>query len=98
MHEEILGFIDRFTKVTGADMWLNGLCYHFAKLLQNRYGGELYYHHTNHFMLYYDDVLYDASGDVTVKYSDDMLCTWMTVLEEDWLLASRIIRDCVDLR
>lgn len=61
---QILRFINLFGDTR--EVFLNGMCYWFAYILQARFGGETFYDQLDgHFVQKIAERLYDASGDVT---------------------------------
>lgn len=72
--------------------YLNGGCYIFAKKLQSIVGGDLYYLVKDyHFLLKLLDKYYDASGNVTSKYSN------CKMISEREFLSRKKLRDSIDL-
>ena len=96
MDKKVLDFIRGLSDKTDTSLFLSGYCYYFAQILLSRFPyGVLMYHHSNHFMVDINGRLYDASGDVTEKYSDNMITTWDDLVDEDQVLVLRLIRDCI---
>lgn len=92
--ETVLGFIKHFKG--SEDVFLYGCCYWFAFILQERFGGTMMYEPTeNHFVQEIGGRLYDASGDVTEKYTSEYLMFWSDMEQYDHLLYKRIVRDCI---
>jgi len=92
--ETVLGFIKHFKG--SWDVFLYGMCYWFAFILQERFGGTMMYEPIeNHFVQEIGGRLYDASGDVTEKYTSEYLMPWSDVEQYDHLLYKRIVRDCI---
>ena len=88
----IQNFINLFD--SSRDLFLNGMCYYFAVILKERFGGKIYYSLSdNHFVTKIGDGLYDASGDVTYYYPKTV--AWDEYIEIDPIHADRIIRDCI---
>lgn len=71
----ILNFIQN---LKGSEkVFLNGCCYWFAFILQERFGGNMMYEPViNHFIQEIGGRLYDASGDVTEQYTTEYLMFW----------------------
>lgn len=98
-HEEVLGFISRFTAKGRFDQVITafscGCCYWFAKILLQRFTskpGTLMYDQTiNHFGTKIAGRVYDITGDVTDRYN------WMPWDDlRDTALKQRIVRDCIN--
>lgn len=94
-HDAVLSFISRFG--SDRDVFLHGMCYWFAYILQGRFGGVMMYERVeNHFMQEIGGRLYDASGDVTERYGKSpALMKWADMPEFDSSLYKRLLRDCV---
>lgn len=85
-------FIFQFEESQG--MFLNGMCYYFALILRERFGGEICYAPIdNHFIARIDGRLYDASGDVTDLYT--VYVPWDEYIDIDPIHADRIIKSCI---
>ena len=74
----ILNIIDELRVNTGLDnpvyFFTHGGCYRFAKMLQNEIGGEIYYIKSyQHFVLYYNGLFYDVTGNVTKYYKNEKM-------------------------
>lgn len=81
--------------------WVNGNCYYFAKILQERFpDGSIYYDVIDcHFVFKHDGKYYDHTG--IVKYDNDKcnnhyLVEWDHFDEYDSIQKKRIIRDCIN--
>jgi len=73
---------------------MNGYCYHFAVMLSDMLGGEVWYNPIdNHFVCKVGDDLYDAKGIIQTNTSGYI--RWSDYKEEDSLHFARIMRDCV---
>lgn len=99
--QTILQFINLFHDAQ--DIFLNGLCYWFAKILSIRFQGEIYYEPIeNHFVAKLAELengilkykLYDIRGDVTESYKNRVV-PWFEFSHNDPALAKRIVRDCI---
>lgn len=89
---EVLEFISRRFK---ADCnWLNGNCYYFALILNNRFpGGTIYYDVIyGHFIYQYKGKYYDWSGEIN---SNGYLVDWSKFDEYDSLQKKHIIEGCL---
>lgn len=92
--QTILRFIEQFKD--GTEMFTCGLCYWFAFILQERFGGNMMYEPIeNHFVQDIGGRLYDVRGDVTDQYSTGRLMFWADMEAYDSSLYRRLIRDCV---
>ena len=93
--ETVLCFIRQFKNAE--ETFLNGCCYWFAFILQERFGGTMMYEPVeNHFVQEIGGRLYDISGDVTEKYKNsEYLMFWSDMEQYDCLLYKRIVRDCI---
>lgn len=90
MDDNILRFIGLFHN---DPIYLNGLCYWFGMILMLRFNGSLKYTDNGHFVCEINNKLYDATGDVTEKYK--RCVRWTKLMEEDCLLANRILHECI---
>lgn len=101
-------FIRRFTqggKNRGTiETFTQGCCFWFAFVLRERFYDPndrnqnvdiMYDQIANHFGCRIDGAVYDITGDVTEKYNWQ---TWVSLMNEDELLAEHIIRDCIDFQ
>ena len=93
---EILDFINR--RFSFEDRWISGNCYYFAAILQQRFGGEIYYMPIiGHFVTKIDGDFYDWTGKLTEQQLvEDRLTSWDYLRYADPLLYQRLIRDCVN--
>lgn len=95
MREKILDFIAHFQRPDTIEVFTNGMCYWFAVILLERFGGEILYTQVpGHFVCKVDDILYDVTGDVTEQYMDGLI-PWESMQDYDDLLYERLLRDCV---
>jgi len=59
------------------ECFTKGYCYWFAFILKNRFPkGEIYYNAMNHFVLKYNNRLYDITGDCTDNWDNEFLMHW----------------------
>lgn len=88
----VLDFINRRFPIP-LDMWQEGNCFYFAKILQARFSkGVLYYDVIKgHFVTKIGDFYYDSTGVVKVNV-EDLVC-WETY--DDISHCSRIIENCI---
>ena len=98
MENKVLEFINRRFPVDCN--WLTGNCFFFAKILNARFSGEIYYDTVNgHFVFYRfssepDECgFYDYSGKITPN--EDDLVLWDEYDNEDPLHFNRILEDCI---
>ena len=91
MEKKIIEFIHRrFQKDYN---WTSGNCYFFAVILQEAFGGDIYYDVVNgHFLLQLDGNLYDWTGKVE---DCGILVKWSDFEQYDRLQKERIVRDCI---
>lgn len=88
----VTDFISLFK--SSEELFLNGMCYYFAKILADRFGGAIYYAPVeNHFLTQICDKLYDASGEVTDLYPK--VVSWEEYKKIDEIHADRIQRECI---
>lgn len=105
--EEILDFINRrFPKENDCN-WTTGNCFYFAKILQIRFGGEIYYDLVNgHFLFMRDGLFFDWNGwwrgsdleDFSRSIShgtNDSIVKWADYKDIDPLHYERIVRDVI---
>lgn len=95
MNDDIVGFIERFKKYDTSNVlettFLNGYCYYFSIILQERFGGEILYDPVEgHFLLLYKNNLYDIRGNVSHLYELPNLST-----KQDWLLQGSVVRGVI---
>ena len=93
-NDEVLDFIHR--RFPDDCRWLDGNCYYFALILQDRFGGDIYYDVIDgHFACMIAGVLYDWSGIVDDSEDDGhRWIAWDRFYEYDSLQFERIVKDC----
>ena len=92
MKQKILDFIKRRFPVD--NNWLTGNCYFFALILNERFGGTIFYDVIKgHFLVQIDKEYYDYSGEILVD--SNHLIQWDKFLLYDHSQYRRIIRDCI---
>lgn len=99
--DEVIEFIKR--RFPTDSNWLSGNCYYFAKILQERFGGELYYDLVDgHFLLMLNGRYYDWSGlRRRERCMDDFsrpvsnVVKWEGYEKIDPLHYNRIVRDVI---
>lgn len=90
-------FIERFQKTSKTqnitEVFTCGCCYWFAHILCSRFSDAIMMYDPvmNHFMVGYDDRLYDITGDVTDQYE---AIPWKDF--EDELERQRIVDYCIE--
>lgn len=90
-------FIERFQKTSKTqnitEVFTCGCCYWFAHILCSRFSDAIMMYDPvmNHFMVGYDDRLYDITGDVTDQYE---AIPWKNF--EDELERQRIVDYCIE--
>jgi hypothetical protein len=93
----VIKFIEGMTKGHEAAMdevFAHGYCYWFAKILELRFDGEMWYLPVeNHWVTKIGDHFFDVNGEYEV--GDGIIGTWHGVAQEDPLLAERLRRDCI---
>lgn len=86
----IENFIIQFSEA--ANLFQYGMCYWFAFILKERYGGEIYYHPIhNHFATRIGGVLYDSLGELR----SDGFEPWEEYKKQDELETARIVKNCI---
>lgn len=96
MREKILSFIAHFQRPDTIEVFTNGMCYWFAVILLERFGGDILYDmEIGHFVCDVGGRLYDVTGDVTERIGNSSLVCWDFLPEHDNLLYERLMRDCV---
>lgn len=90
--DEVLEFINRRFK--NDCNWINGNCYYFALILNDRFpDGEIYYDVIyGHFIYFYNGKYYDWSGEVQ-QYG--YIVNWSKFDEYDSLQKKHIIEGCL---
>lgn len=93
IRKRVLEFIGR--RFGGDCNWIDGNCYYFAKILDDRFpGGEICYDVINgHFIFRYCGDCYDWTGIVHPEINK--LVLWKDFWKYDPQEYSRILRDCV---
>jgi hypothetical protein len=94
MNNMVLKFISKFKKYNSDALeytFMNGYCYYFSIILQERFGGEILYDQIEgHFLFLYKDNLYDIRGNVTHLYDISKL-----INKDEWLRMDSIIRGVI---
>lgn len=96
MEEEVLDFISAIKKkypLEIEDTFSNGLCYWFAKILEIRFGGDIYFdpYHV-HFAIIIDNNMYDITGKIEphtsdwFNWEDYKLCNDTTAIEKSCII------------
>lgn len=93
---KVLKFINDFKKAHPAeieDVFLNGYCFWFAKILNLRFNGEIFYLPImNHFIVKIEDKYYDITGEVVLE---EKPYEWNSYSTFDYLDYKRVRRDCI---
>lgn len=79
--------------------WMEGNCYYFARILQMRFSGEIWYDIIDgHFLFYKDGTFYDWTGirDEYELNKTDGLVKWPEYAEIDSAHFQRIVRDVIE--
>lgn len=102
--QRIVNFIENFKrrgdKEKIEELFLNGCCYWFASILNERFSGDIYYDIVENHFLYYDeftDCIYDIRGNLG-KAKDTIyqnLVRWDTYDDESHRY--RIVQHCIKL-
>lgn len=101
--EEVLSFIDRFTKLSKnhdvIDVFTSGCCYWFAEILRKRFPGSMIYYDPvmNHFVTAVNtdesNVMFDITG---VADESEHYILWSFYQEDEPLDAERVRKYCID--
>lgn len=96
---DVVEFIYNFKKDYSdelEDVFLHGYCYWFARILEERFHGEIYYMPIeNHFVTKIEKYFYDISGILNDSLFNVCL-PWEQYKNIDVLETSRIYRDCIN--
>lgn len=95
MNEKVLSFISRFNHYEKDNVLLNtftqGFCYYFSIILQERFGGEIYYEYIEgHFYCKIDSQYYDIRGNRTEFVDETKL-----INKDEYLQVNSIITGCI---
>lgn len=99
--DEVKEFIRRFCRYEEnrvlEQTFTEGMCYYFAIILQERFGGEILYDKVeNHFVTLIKGKLYDITGNVTNMYVvNGNLDLDMLLTKSDWMRDGMIIRNVI---
>ena len=89
--EKVLEFINR--RFPNDSNWLTGNCYHFALILADVFGGEIWYDiGIGHFVTKIGVEFYDYNG---ISRSKDIRVKWSAYEDYDGQEKEIIIRDCI---
>lgn len=92
MQNEVLDFIHRRFPINND--WVSGNCYYFARILNARFGGTIYYDvEIGHFVTEINGKFYDWNGEV--PENDDLYVLWSNFDSYDQCQKMRIIKDCI---
>lgn len=95
MYDDVLEFIMRRFPLENDCNWMSGNCYYFAKILDERFHGELYYDMIEgHFLFYKNKRFYDWTG---IRYPCEFraLTPWNGYEKVDKAHYDRIVRDVI---
>jgi hypothetical protein len=96
--KEVVDFITDFKAMHPAeveDVFLHGYCYWFAKILEERFEGIIYYMPIdNHFITRIGKEYYDIRGKLNGDEFNPC-CPWSEYKHTDSLEVGRIYRDCI---
>lgn len=97
LSNQIITFINDFKAMHPKeieDVFLYGYCYYFAKILEHRFNGEIYYLPImNHFITKINGDFYDIKG--LILYTSEEPYLWENYDEVDVIEYNRIVRDCI---
>ena len=92
MSNEVLDFIHKRFPIDND--WVSGNCYYFARILNARFGGLIYYDvEIGHFVTEINGRFYDWNGEV--PENDDLYVLWSNFDSYDPCQKMRIVRDCI---
>ena len=96
--DEVVSFIDHFQNLGTIDIFTNGCCYWFAKILEERFEGSIMYNPVdNHFATLIDTHLYDILGEIPGDIRiDDNWYFWDEYEKLDPLETGRIYKYCIN--
>lgn len=98
---DVENFINNFKstyKEEIEDLFSNGYCYYFAKILDDRFyqgGSIMYIPIHNHFCYCIYGTLYDIKGAITDESIIKLAEPWDQYKKHDPLESKRIYRDCI---
>lgn len=99
MQDEVLEFINRrFNNPEVIKSFTNGNCYYFAVILKARFnkGLIMYNEIDNHFGYLLDNKIYDITGVICEKFSNDNLWDyWFIYYNRESANSRRVINDCI---
>lgn len=91
---EVLNFIERFQTKDTIEVFTKGCCYWFARILEERFGGCMYYNPiANHFATSIQGCLYDITGKI--KTTKEWVLWFCYELDEP-LDSERINKNCIN--
>ena len=91
---EVCDFIKHFRNPGTIDVFTNGCCYWFAKILAERFDGMIMYNPIdNHFATYIKNILYDITGRIKM---DNEWVDWDEYKLIDPLDSRRVIKYCIN--
>ena len=101
--KDIIDFINTFKQTDKQNLeyiFTNGNCYFFALILKELFTGShiVFSQSESHFLVMYDNHLYDILGDRTKEISIYDLYAWEDMKTIDNAYYNRLLRDCVYLK
>lgn len=92
--DEVTRFIARFNPEETRYTFTNGCCYWFAKILEQRFDGEICYNPVeNHFATKIKRKFYDITGEITDVRD---YVSWDCFKMFEPLASGRITRECIN--
>jgi hypothetical protein len=97
MADPVMDFIEHFQNIGTIDIFTEGCCYWFAKILEERFKKEkaeiMYNPIDNHFATLINHGLYDITGPITVTKEWEY---WSEYEKLDELETTRIYKYCIN--
>lgn len=94
---KILSFIKKFKANNDSileDLFLHGYCYYFSLMLNNRFGGNIYYLPVScHFVCCINAKYYDITGEVE---ANEPRYLWDTYKYFDYSDYNRVVKYCIN--
>lgn len=92
--DKVIRFIEHFQNLGTIDTFTNGCCYWFAKILEERFNGEIMYNPVdNHFVTLIDGLLFDITGKLD---NNENWYQWDEYKKLDELETKRIYKYCIN--
>ena len=94
MNDEVIKFVEHFQNLGTIDIFTNGCCYWFARILNERFLGLIMYNPIdNHFATLVNAKLYDITGEI--PWTDEWK-EWREYEKLDPLETKRIYKYCIN--